>query len=113
MVRISKYNTLERGRLDQQRSVILRHGDEIALSFDAAPLPELPAGWVRDYLVFADGFGKDMDLNSAAPHRVEPLPFHAMRRYPPADTVSADADRLEWILEMNTRRQQDPLPPLP
>ena len=95
------------------RYVILRHGDEIALSFDAAPLPELPAGWVRDYLVFADGFGKDMDLNSAAPHRVEPLPFHAMRRYPPADTVSADADRLEWILEMNTRRQQDPLPPLP
>jgi len=42
----------------------------------------LPAGWKRTFLVYADGFGKDMDLNSAYPDTVEPLPFHGMKAYP-------------------------------
>ena len=33
-------------------------------------------------MVLADGFGKDMDLNSARPDTVEPLPFHGMSAYP-------------------------------
>jgi len=96
------------------RYVIARHGDEIALAFDEAELPPLRPGWVRDYLVFADGFGKDMDLNSARPHRVEPLPFHAMTSYPPPPRESGaiDATRLDWILEWNTRRIEVPVQPL-
>ncbi len=64
------------------RYVIARHGDELALSFAADQLPPLPAGWKRTFLVYADGFGKDMDLNSARPNTVEPLPFHGMSAYP-------------------------------
>jgi hypothetical protein len=64
------------------RYVITKSGDELALTFAADRLPDLPAGWKRTFLVFADGFGKDMDLNSAYADTVEPLPFHAMKSYP-------------------------------
>ncbi|MEJ2076981.1 MAG: FG-GAP-like repeat-containing protein [Acidobacteriota bacterium] len=65
--------------------VITRSGDEIAASFDLRDLPVLPKGWVRDYLVYVDGFGKDMDPNSAAPDFVGPLPFHGMSSFPYPD----------------------------
>ena len=61
--------------------VIAKPGDEISLSFDAAAGP-LPPGWTRTYLLMADGFSKEMDINSASPDLVEPLPFHAMTGYP-------------------------------
>lgn len=62
--------------------VISRPGDEVSLSFDATKLPPLPAGWTRTFLLYADGFSKEMDINSAAPFAVAPLPFHNMKRYP-------------------------------
>jgi hypothetical protein len=62
--------------------VVSRPGDEIILSFDAASLTPLPPGWTRTFLLYADGFSKEMDINSASPDRVEPLPFHAMTAYP-------------------------------
>src|SRR5262249_20184112 len=43
--------------------VISRPGDEIALSFDATKLPPLPSGWKRTFLLYADGFSKEMDIN--------------------------------------------------
>src|SRR5207245_641592 len=62
--------------------VISRPGDEISLSFEAAALPPLPAGWTRTFLLYADGFSKEMDINSASPDQLPPLPFHRMNRYP-------------------------------
>jgi hypothetical protein len=62
--------------------VIAKPGDEIAVAFDAAAPGALPAGWARTFLLLADGFSKEMDINSASPDRVEPLPFHAMTAYP-------------------------------
>jgi tetratricopeptide (TPR) repeat protein len=62
--------------------VISRPGDEISLSFDARGLPALPAGWTRTFLLYADGFSKEMDINSASPDQLAPLPFHGMSRYP-------------------------------
>ena len=39
-------------------------------------------------MAIADGFGKDMDLSSARPHFVDPLPFHDTTAYPyPDDEV--------------------------
>ena len=62
--------------------VIARDGDELALSFDATELSPVPDGWVRTYFLKADGFSKEMDINSASPDSVGPLPFHAMSNYP-------------------------------
>jgi hypothetical protein len=62
--------------------VIAKPGDELSLSFDAVAEQPLPQGWTRTFLLVADGFSKEMDINSASPDRVEPLPFHAMTTYP-------------------------------
>jgi hypothetical protein len=52
------------------------------LSFDAASAPALPHGWRRTFLLYADGFSKEMNIRSATPDTLGPLPFHAMTRYP-------------------------------
>ena len=62
--------------------VISRPGDEIALSFDATALPPLAPGWTRTFLLYANGYSKEMNLDSASPDTVGPLPFHAMTKYP-------------------------------
>ncbi|HET9711387.1 MAG TPA: CRTAC1 family protein, partial [Pyrinomonadaceae bacterium] len=51
--------------------VISKPGDELVLSF-AADKP-LPKGWTRTFLLYADGFSKEMDINSASPDQVGPL----------------------------------------
>ena len=73
--------------------VIARPGDEIALSFDARALPPLAAGRTRTFLLYADGFSKEMDIMSASPHTVEPLPFHGMRSYPYRPDATIPGDR--------------------
>jgi hypothetical protein len=53
----------------------------MAIDFDAS-LPALEEGWTRTFLLVADGYSKEMDINSATPDHVGPLPFHAMSAYP-------------------------------
>ena len=93
--------------------VVSRTGDEIALSFDASRLPALPAGWIRTVLLYADGYSKEMDINSASPDQLAPMPFHAMTRYPysPPEHYPTDAKHLEYLEKYNTRvvRSQVPL----
>ncbi len=60
--------------------MISKTGDELVLSFDA--LPELPVGKKYTFLLFADGYSKEMDINSASPEAVFPLPFKGMTKYP-------------------------------
>ena len=60
------------------RYVVMKGGDCVRLTFDAAGLPPLPEGWVRDWLVVLDGWDKDADKNTVAGQTVEPLPFHGM-----------------------------------
>jgi len=85
--------------------VIARSGDEIALSFDARGLTPPAEGWARTYLLRADGFSKEMDINSARPHGVEPLPFHAMSRYPypPSEHYPRTDAHREYLERYNTR----------
>ena len=64
------------------RFVIARPGDELVLSFDASALPPLPHGMRRTFLLYSVGFSKEMDLHSASPDVVQPIPFRAMRTYP-------------------------------
>jgi tetratricopeptide (TPR) repeat protein len=85
--------------------VISLPGDEIAVSFDAKRLPPLPKGWKRTFLLYADGFSKEMDINSASPDQVEPLPFHGMSGYPyPAnESYPMTNARKEYFKRYNTR----------
>jgi Tfp pilus assembly protein PilF len=91
--------------------VISRPGDEISLSFDATKLAVLPRGWKRTFMLYADGFSKEMDINSASPDTATPLPFHAMKSYPyAAPQYPADRAHRRYIERYNTRVVVAPLP---
>ncbi len=75
------------------RFAIFGEGEEIAVSFDASRLPELPEGWKRTFFFSAVGYCKDMDLYTAGSDRVEPLPFRAMSGYPPPPEEKRAAER--------------------
>ncbi len=85
--------------------VIFGTGEDMDLEFSAAPLPELPKGWSRDYFFYANGFVKDMDFYEAKPFSVGSLPFHGMSAYPyPAsEHYPTDAAHTAYQLEYNTR----------
>jgi tetratricopeptide (TPR) repeat protein len=84
--------------------VVFGSGEEVALEFDPAKLPELPKGWTRDYFFSANGYEKDMDFYAADGNTVEPLPFRRMGTYPYAGkSFPGDDDHLKYILEFNTR----------
>ncbi|HWW76161.1 MAG TPA: hypothetical protein VNZ44_12235, partial [Pyrinomonadaceae bacterium] len=94
--------------------VVSRAGDEISLSFDAASLPPLPEGWTRTFLLYADGFSKEMNIHSASPEEVAPLPFHGMKSYPyDASRGGARTDaRRAYVERYNTRVVTKALPTL-
>ena len=78
------------------RFVVMGSGDELRLQFSADALPKLRTGWTRDFILKVDGWAKDRDANTAYSQTVEPLPFHAMSKYPyrgneryPNDTLHA------------------------
>ena len=84
---------------------ISRPGDELSLSFAANKLPALPQGWTRTFLLYADGFSKEMDINSASPDQVGPLPFHGMSKYPYAlpEHYPLTESRRKYLETYNTR----------
>ncbi len=95
--------------------VISKPGDELMLSFDAGALPDPPAGWTRTFLFLGDGYSKEMDVNSASPDVVEPLPWHGMPSYPYASVDVPAALRARWAEldeAWNTRRVVRPIVPL-
>jgi hypothetical protein len=85
--------------------VIMGAGDEIRMQFDPASLPPVPAGWRREYLFKVDGWAKDRDANTAYSQTVEPLPFHAMSKYPyPAgEHYPDDQEHRDYREKYNTR----------
>jgi hypothetical protein len=94
--------------------VITRSGDEIEVMFETASLPQVKDGWVRDYIVYVDGFGKDMDPNSAAPHFLGPLPFHGMSSFPysPEEHYPDSEAHQRYLREWNTRNYYRSYPEL-
>ena len=85
--------------------VISKPGDELELSFPAGELPPLQKGWTRTFLLYANGFSKEMDINSASPDQVGPLPFHGMSKYPYTwpERYPMTEERQKYMEEYNTR----------
>jgi Flp pilus assembly protein TadD len=73
--------------------VVAKPGDEVKLAFDATALPPPGPGRARTFLLHGDGFSKEMDINSASPDVVLPLPYHGMRSYPYAEKDAPEAAR--------------------
>ena len=95
------------------RFVVFGSGEGLKLDFDPKALPALPAGWIRDYFFYADGFEKDLDFYAADAFTVEPLPRHSMLPYPYPEgkDYPADAEHLGYQLEYNTRARSERMPP--
>jgi len=91
---------------------VFSSGEGVKLEFDPESLRALPAGWVRDYFFYADGFEKDLDFYAANAFTVEPLPRHGLIAYPyPAGKeYPMDADHLGYEFDYNTRPRSDRMP---
>lgn len=77
-------------------------GDEMTLTF-AVPSESLPAGWVRDFVLYNVGWDKDAALNTVFGDAVEPLPFETMTTYSLPRTPDAEYNR--YLRTYQTRRQ--------
>jgi hypothetical protein len=88
------------------RYVIMGPGDEIALRFDATALPEPGSGWERSFVLVSHAYCKDMDLYTATPQTLAPLPFRTMSQYPyPAREHYPDTEAHRLYRQTyNTRR---------
>lgn len=82
------------------RFVLCGPGDEIVVEFDATQLPPLAEGHVRSFVLRTFGYCKDTSPFTRTGGSVEPLPFRAMKSYPPAAGELApaqqEADRRRW-----------------
>jgi hypothetical protein len=94
--------------------VVSKPGDEVALSFDARALPEVGPDRARTFLLHGVGFSKEMDINSASPDVVLPLPYEGMRAYPyaDADVPPAVRERAREAESWNTRLVVRPIVPI-
>ena len=95
------------------RFAVFGSGEGVKLDFDPRNLPALPAGWVRDYFFYANGFEKDLDFYAAHAFTVEPLPKHTLISYPypEGQAYPSDDEHLRYQLDYNTRQRSDKLPP--
>jgi tetratricopeptide (TPR) repeat protein len=95
--------------------VIMGSGDELKLEYPADKLPDLKAGWKRDFLLLVDGWAKDADANTAYSQSVAPLPFHGMSAYPykSDERFPDDFAHREYVSQYLTRPALRLIRPLP
>ena len=86
--------------------VIMGRGEQLTLRFPVEAFGPVPKGHRRSFLLKSDAYCKDMDLYTAHPDTVTPLPFHGMSSYPYGpdesypDTEKTRTYRANW----NTRQ---------
>ena len=85
---------------------IMGRGEELTLRFPVEAFGSVPEGRQRTFILKTDSYCKDMDLNTAYPDTVEPLPFHGMSGYPYGadEHYPDDEKRSRYRREFNTRR---------
>jgi hypothetical protein len=92
-------------RAADDQLVLFGPGDLLTVSFDARGLPPLPAGWQRSFVLRTWGWCKDASPFTATGGTIEPLPFRAMRNYPPGpgDRAPDSAAYRDYRRLWNTR----------
>ena len=87
------------------RYVLVGPGDEIALEFEANQVPATPPGKIRSFVLVSHAYCKDMDLYTATPRTLAPLPFRAMSGYPypPSEHYPASEEHQAFLRTYNTR----------
>ena len=96
------------------RFVVSKPGDEVALAFDATRLASPRPGQARTFLLHGVGYSKEMDINSASPDVVLPLPYEGMKAYPyaEADVPPAARAAAREAEAWNTRLVVRPIVPI-
>jgi hypothetical protein len=94
--------------------VVMATGDELTVSFSGRGLPPLKPGWKRDLFLYARGWAKDGEPNTAYARTVQPLPFGAMSNYPPTaqDQAPHSAEYQQYVRRYLTRPGYALIPPL-
>lgn len=85
--------------------VVIGAGDEIRLTF-AQPTQPLPDGWLRDFVMHNVGWDKDADLNTLAGQEIGPLPYRAMKSYPPGPEDAAASQARQALNAHHLQRTQ-------
>jgi hypothetical protein len=96
------------------RFVVSKPGDEVALAFDATRLVSPRPGEARTFLLHGVGYSKEMDINSVSPDIVLPLPYEGMKAYPyaEADAPPAAREAAREAAAWNTRLVVRPIVPI-
>jgi tetratricopeptide (TPR) repeat protein len=96
------------------RLVVMAAGDEMTASFSTTGLRSLPRGWQRDYFLYARGYSKDGEPNTADFRTSEPLPFYRMSNYPylPAEHYPSGPVIQQYLDTYETRPGHDLIPRL-
>ena len=77
-------------------------------------MPPLKRGWKRTFFLYARGYAKDGEPNTAYSQTVEPLPFFEMANYPykPNQDYPRSAEQQRYLREYQTRPAHLLIPPL-
>jgi hypothetical protein len=85
-------------RATDDRHVIIGPGDELTVRFDARKLPPVSPGWTRQFVLRTWGYCKDTAPFTATGGDINPLPFRAMKQFPPGpeENYPHPNDRRIW-----------------
>ena len=110
--RYGTVDTLLEGADD--RLVVMATGDEVTVTFSGRRLPPLEPGWKRDFFLYARGYAKDGEPNTAYYRTVEPLPFYEMVNYPYGlhQDYPSMPEQQRYLREYETRPARLLIPPL-
>ena len=94
--------------------VVLATGDELTVRFSSRALAPVKPGWKRDFFLYARGYAKDGEPNTAFAWTVEPLPFGHMSNYPPGphDRAPSTPEYRQYRRDYLTRPGYALIPPL-
>jgi hypothetical protein len=95
-------------RKRDDRLVVAGAGDEITVRFDA-PAAQPPPGWKRDFILYNVGWDKDANLCTVLGKSAEPLPFAAMKSYPPGpeELPPSSEEYRRYLRDDQTRQQSE------